>query len=272
MATRSCLRWIGGKGKTSNKYVELMPEHRLYVEPFCGACHVALAKEEAFATVVNDINDLLIDFLYVLQSRPEELLSELDKLPYSESLYNKYKFTPWPDDEVERAVRFYYIVRAGFAGGGNKYRTGFSTTAVYNKARTFRNSLETIIPMAQRIKNWAILCRDFEDVIQKFDGEDSFFFCDPPYFNKEDLYKGGFEASDHERLKNALDKIKGKAMVCYYDEPFIRELYKDYVIMSYNSFSTFQTCPPGEQRPKTTELIILNYEPAVVSGQQMRLG
>lgn len=115
--TRSCLKWIGGKAKTANYYVGLMPKHRLYVEPFAGACHVALAKEESFATVVNDKNDRLIDFLHVLQNRPADLLNELDKLPYSESLYKKYKFEPWPDDDLQKAVRFYYIVRAGFAGG-----------------------------------------------------------------------------------------------------------------------------------------------------------
>ena len=123
--------------------------------------------------------------------------------------------------------------------------------------------------MAERIKSWTILCRDFEKVIDEFDSRDTFFFCDPPYYGKEDMYKGSFKKEDHLRLKKALDNIEGKAMVCYYDHKYIRGMYKDYFIDSYESISTFQPCDPGGKRPRKVEIVIMNYEPEITS--QMRL-
>ena len=54
-----------------------------------------------------------------------------------------------------------------------------------------------------------------------------FNILDPPYHGREEMYAGEFKEEDHIRLKNRLDKIKGKAMVCYYSSPLIDELYQD---------------------------------------------
>lgn len=269
--TVSCLKWIGGKGGyKTDEYLVRVPDHKIFISEFCGACHFELSKKDVPFELVNDKNDQLVNFLLMLRDRPEELYLKCEGLPYSESLYNKYKFEPLTDNPLENAVRFYYIVRAGFSGGGHKYKTGFSVSIRQggSKAKAYRNSLSLMQQMADRIKTWHILNRDFEDVARKYDHKESFHFMDPPYFGCEDLYKGGFKVEDHERLRNTVEDLKGKVMICYYDHPEIRKLYKGWTIHEFDTRSNIRPREVGEKLEVRKELIIMNYNPG---GKQLSL-
>ncbi len=265
--TKSCLKWIGGKQKHVDKYINLMPKHSLFVSPFAGGCHVELAKPKTGIEIINDKNDQLINFLEVLQKRPQELYEACAALPYSETLYNTYKWENLSEDQLEQAVRFFYIVRAGFSGGGHKYKTGFSVSQTVDKAQTYKTSVGLIAAMAQRIKDWNILCRDFQDVIEKYDSPNTFFFCDPPYVDCEDLYAGDFKREDHYRLRETISQIEGKVIICYYDHPLIRELYPvdECYVYEFKTRSKIQQRDFGDQCPTRTELILMNYQPPRLS-------
>lgn len=56
-------------------------------------------------------------------------------------------------------------------------------------------------------------------------------YCDPPYHTTERYYDVAFTESDHLRLKNALDNIKGRFILSYNDDSFVRDLYKGYTII-----------------------------------------
>ena len=59
---------------------------------------------------------------------------------------------------------------------------------------------------------------DFGDVIDKYDGDKSYFYVDPPYWKTESYYSNhDFDRDDHERLCNQLKQIKGKFSLSYYD-------------------------------------------------------
>lgn len=239
---KSSLKWIGGKSKNIDKYLEYIPDHKIFTSPFCGACHVELAKKPSRFELVNDKNDKLINFLLVLRDNPDELYKKCEALPYSESLYEKYKWDDEPQDPLERATRFFYIVRCGFSGGGHKYKTGFSVTVTQgaSKVQAYYSAVQNLKAMAERIKQWHILNRDFEDVLIKYDSRDTFHFIDSPYVGCENLYTGGFTNEDHTRLRHALESIKGKAMVCYYDDPLVNELYSGWYRVEFNVRSKIQ--------------------------------
>ena len=60
------------------------------------------------------------------------------------------------------------------------------------------------------------------DIIHQYDGEDSFFYLDPPYLpetrhgGKAATYAHEMSVDDHVALLDALLKIKGKAMLSGY--------------------------------------------------------
>ena len=71
------------------------------------------------------------------------------------------------------------------------------------------------------------------------------------------------------RLRRRLEKIKGKAMVCYYPDPLIDELYSDWHRIEYSTASQIEVRGDGDKCPIRTELILMNYKPQVE--EQMKI-
>ena len=160
----SNIKWIGGKHGKEENYIKLMPKHNIFVDCFFGSGAVPFYKETvspAKMTVINDINDRLINYMLVLKNTPEKLYKECSSLPYSESLYNKWKWEAWPEDNFQAAVRFYYLMRVCFGGGGHKYKNGIGLSKSQNKAKQLISATELIPGMAELIRGWNILNRDF---------------------------------------------------------------------------------------------------------------
>lgn len=265
------IKWIGGKHGKEETYVNIMPSHKIYVDCFFGSGAVTFYKEivmPAKITVVNDKNDMLINYMLQLKDNPEELYEECSALPFSETLFERYKWDPCPDDKMEQAVRFYYLMRCCYGGGGHKYKNGLGLSRDQNKANQLKYATELIPQMAGYIKNWNILCRDFEDVIRYYDSNDTLFFCDPPYFDKEDMYAGGFTKKDHRRLYETLSNIKGKVILCYYEHPEIEKMYAGWNKICYNKASQIQKRDVGQKMEVRNEIVYMNYMPL----DQMEIG
>jgi site-specific DNA-adenine methylase len=71
---------------------------------------------------------------------------------------------------------------------------------------------------------------DFRYIIDKYDSPNTFFYFDPPYFGKEHYYEGEFTILDHIQLNEYIKNLDGDFILSYNDCPFIRELYKDFII------------------------------------------
>jgi DNA adenine methylase len=56
MAMRTPLSYYGGKQRLATQILGIIPEHRIYCEPFRGGAAIFFAKEPAPAEVVNDAN------------------------------------------------------------------------------------------------------------------------------------------------------------------------------------------------------------------------
>ena len=71
--------------------------------------------------------------------------------------------------------------------------------------------------------------QDFGTLIRHYDRPVTFFYCDPPYHATEGYYQNvgeeGFTERDHIRLRDTLLSIRGKFLLSYNDDPFVRELY-----------------------------------------------
>lgn len=122
--------------------------------------------------------------------------------------------------------------------------TGFITGLII----AFGGSDET----AATVKNVLIENKDFEDLIKVYDRPSSFFYLDPPYHTTEKYYDIEFTEDDHKRLASQLSQIQGKFLLSYNDDTFIRELYKDYTIVSLSRNNNMSS---GSFK----ELLIRNY-------------
>jgi DNA adenine methylase len=55
----------------------MIPEHRIYCEPFCGGAAVFFAKEPSEVEIINDTNGELINFYEVCRRDFEALEKEI---------------------------------------------------------------------------------------------------------------------------------------------------------------------------------------------------
>ena len=121
-------------------------------------------------------------------------------------------------------------------------------------------SLEFMEQVAQRLERVIIENNSFEKVIKQYDRPNSLFYLDPPYFNTEYFYNVNeinFTTDDHVRLRDILANIKGKFILSYNDDEFLRELYKDFNIRAITR-KNLMTAHTGKQKD-FGELIITNF-------------
>ena len=68
------------------KLLKLLPEHKTYVEPFCGAASLFFAKAPAEVETLNDIHSGVAGLFAVLRDHEEEFVRLAQYTPYSREL------------------------------------------------------------------------------------------------------------------------------------------------------------------------------------------
>jgi DNA adenine methylase len=103
-----------------------------------------------------------------------------------------------------------------------------------------------------------IECKDFRDLIPRYDREHTLFFLDPPYW-KIPGYKHDFTDQDFHDLCGILGSIKGKFLMTINDCPEVREIFRDYYIEEVQL--KYSVSSNAKSRGKIrTELLISNFE------------
>jgi DNA adenine methylase len=111
-----------------------------------------------------------------------------------------------------------------FGGHVTKQTFGTSTTG---KPRFNLLTLESTIEQAwQRLINVQIECKNFRDLIPRYDRPHSLFFLDPPYWCIPG-YKYDFQEKDFVDLANILQNIKGKFLTTINDTPQVEPFSND---------------------------------------------
>lgn len=244
---------MGGKSKLRKQIIKLIPEHTCYVEVFFGAGWVFFGKEKSKVEVINDIDTELINLFKMLKYHSPEL-ERLMKYEFSSrDIFKEYRSTPIESlTELHRAIRFIYLISQSFASRGKSY--GYGTTTIPS-SKIFNT--EIFKDIRERLQNTYVENLDFTQIIEKYDREHTFFFCDPPYLDTGG-YGVEFKEKEHMKLKESLTNIKGKFLLTINDHEKIRELYKDFNIKEVSV--NYSISRSAEARKSYKELIITNYD------------
>ncbi|TLE14456.1 DNA adenine methylase [Helicobacter apodemus] len=244
---------VGGKSKMAKEIVERMPPHTCYAEVFAGSLSVLYAKERPFAKyneVINDWNEDLINLHKIIQSRPQSLQLELNRM-LSGRIFFKDSITKTPRNDIEKAALYYYSIVHSFGGTRRHY-------AMCKKARSPKNIYKSFQVYAERLKHVSIENLDFRDFIKQYDNDSTLFYLDPPYVGTENYYKNKktFDLKDHKDLFEILKNIKGKFLLSYNDCELVNNLYKDFNI---KKLQTHYSLNIKTQYKRHTELLISNF-------------
>ena len=243
---------VGGKSKLRKTIIEMIPEHTCYIEVFFGAGWVYFGKETSKVEVINDIDKELVNLFRTIKYHAPEVERLLEYEFSGRDIFEEYKnCTLEYMTEIYRAIRFLYIITQSFAGKGKNY--GYGTTTKPGQQIFYK---QVLLELRDRLKNTYVENLSFEKIIDKYDREHSFFFCDPPYIETCG-YGNKFSEEEHRLLANKLKEIKGKFLLTINDHPLARELYKEFNIKEVKV--NYSIAKENSARGKYNELIITNY-------------
>lgn len=250
----SFIAWVGGKKLLRKEIVSRFPEDfDRYAEVFGGAAWVLFYKEKGnHEEVYNDINGELVNLFRCVKYHPEAIEKELKLTLNSREVFENYKSAKGLSGmtDIQRASRYLYLIRAS-------YGAKIENFGMRNRDIT---DVSDIYEIKNRLAKVVIEHKSYEELIRRYDKPKTLFYCDPPYHKTEHMYDTGdfvFDDNQHINLRNTLSRIKGKFILSYNDDDFIRELYKNYNITSVKRSNNLGLV--SGKNKEFSELIITNY-------------
>jgi DNA adenine methylase len=250
---RGPLSYIGGKNRIAKQIIEIFPEHTTYVEPFAGGAQVLFHKERSKAEVLNDLDHDIVNFFRVCQLHYEEFLRYLRFILVSREWFALFEAqSPTALTDIQRAARFFYLLKNAYAGLVRNPRYAYSVEA----PRSFNpGGLEKIIENAhKRLARVQIENLPYEKIIARFDRPATLFYLDPPYWGRN-LYRVSFSEADFTKFEECLRELRGKFVLSLNDVPEVRKLFSRFTIREIELSYTAQ----HEAGKRYREVLITNF-------------
>lgn len=253
----SFMSWIGGKKALRDEIVARFPlKYKRYIEVFGGGGWVLFHKPPGKDfEVYNDFNANLTNLYRCVRDKPEELIETLrytlnSRLDFEYMRHILKIKAELPD--IKRAAYFYQIIRESYASGLDSFA---------GQPHSMWKNFPLIDAASARLQKVVVENKDFEKLIRQYDRPESFFYCDPPYYNTENYYEDvGFTKTDHERIANVLCSIKGKFLLSYNDCDEIRSLYERVGLNIESTTRLSNLAQRYESGKQYAELYISNYD------------
>ena len=275
------LRYPGGKSRAVKYLIPKMPKDITeYREPFLGGGSVAIAftKENPNVPVwVNDMYEPLTNFWFALRDDAEELhrcikgyKEDYNTPDLARQLFDEMKIQlnhPEAED-FYRAVAFYILNKCSFSG-----LTEASSFSPQASDHNFTMSgIDKLLEYSKLIQNWKITTGPYWDMMMTSAPVGTFWFFDPPYDIKDNLYgrKGELHKGfNHEEFCAWITQgnVKDKWMITYNTNPTLVEWYDGYNQTKWDLTYTMRSVGDymNEQKDRA-ELLITNYDETISNG------
>ena len=158
------LRVLGGKGRLVNRLLALIPDHRVYVEPFCGGATLFFAKRGApVGSILNDSHGEIHNCLYQLKLC--RVITEEPDL-----------FSP-----LQRAWAWLFASTNSWMNHFD-IQQDYAFTHERLKFKRLNDRFNVSPAVVEKIKRAAIMQRDAREVVYRYRiFPEAFLFIDPPY-------------------------------------------------------------------------------------------
>ncbi len=215
-------------------------------------------KPESKAEVINDINVDLVTLYRVVQHHLEEFVRYFRWALVSREEFERLKRVDASTlTDIQRAARFYYVVRTGFSAKINSPTFGMSTDR--GPALNLLRIEEELSAAHLRLTRVYVENMRFAPLIDRYDRMHTFFYVDPPYYGCEDDYgKGVFDRKDFAVLAERLAAVKARFIMSINDTAEIRKLFTGFQI---RKVTTRYRIGAADRSKHVRELLIMNYRP-----------
>jgi len=300
-------------GKSSKDFMELINSRipksgiKTYVEPFSGSFATYMDDKSIYfdQVIYNDKNRHQVN-LYRCCKDPEKLLEAIDELKstllktditdleekriFYRGIYKEYIQNDFLDDmdfeigDFKKAAIYAFLITSSFSGvyprgggfvGFNKKKDELKLEVLVRKLKTnkYGKKIESIT---------AFHNMDFEELIRKYDSDETYLYLDPPYYRFDEktgeddarrLFWYGSDSDDvfgpasHRRLLELIKETKARWSLSYYYFPLLEELLpKDQYFwfekeVRRSSAQGGNNSDSKKVAEKGVELLICNYDP-----------
>jgi len=254
--------WPGGKRYLRKELLKRVPPHRVYVEPFAGAAWLFFAKKPAEVNVLNDVNRDLMTFYRRLRETDR---LECDMKPDRERFE---RIRSKPDKSV---CDFLYLNKNSYSCTMDSYKeTSMAQNRCREKGQWTNCQIERLAANIEKVKSHlskAILHNtDFREVLARYDGPDTFFYLDPPYWEpnrKECLYEEHCQVTPEE-VAEAVQNLQGKVLISYDVHPRVEKAFNQLLGWKKELVETSYVMAIGgggrTEAKKKKEYLIRNYD------------
>ena len=274
MRKKIAFGWYGGKFSHLDWLLPLLPMTKHYCEPFSGSAAVLVNRHPSPLETLNDIDGEIVNFFRILRDQPDELIRLIGLTPFARKEFETaIKKPAVPISDADRARRFFVRarqVRTGLAQTASSGRWAHclltSRAGMAGAVSRWLGSVEGLSEIAQRLLRVQIEQGSAQDIIQRYDSQETLFYCDPPYphDSRTDKHAYGYEMTDmdHRELAELLHSVRGKVAISGYHSPLMDELYSDWYPIDapariIHSVKTFRQ-----------EVLWANYHPGLLSDTQ----
>ena len=259
--------YIGGKAHHIKHLDRLFPiAMNCFVDVFGGAGWVSVKSDmatRAQTNVYNDYNPYIANIFKYFSQDPEGVKNQIMAWPQQDArLYRQFQQDIFGDGkpalDLITAAKYLYLEVQSFTGN----TLGLTSSVYFDKKQ-----IHGLNPLLNKLNNPNIVKRlkrltvenlDCIEVIAKYDSPGTFFYIDPPYYEKEHYYTQAFGQSKHQELAECLNKIQGQFALSYYN---FAELDVWYPIGKF-SRTTYNVSKQNSSRTnkkRGIELVIRNY-------------
>lgn len=208
---RTPISYYGGKQMMVAHILPLIPQHKIYVEPFFGGGAIFFSKEQSKVEIINDLNGEVVNFYRILQTEYLKLSAMIQGTLHSRELYYDAKHIydrPHLFDEVRRAWAFWILTNSGWSSKIGAW--GYDIKGSSMNKKIDGKKIEFGPQLARRLEATQIECNDAVKVITSRDTADTFHYVDPPYINSHMGHYEGYTAEMYRELLTTLSRVKGK--------------------------------------------------------------
>lgn len=230
---RAPFGYYGAKQRLASKIVKGLPPHYAWVEAFCGSAAITLAKKPAPIEIINDLDDLIINFFEQLRTNHKALCEAIALTPYARAEYQKARISLGEGNSLEKARQFLVATMMTVNGTIGSSAAGFSYSSSYSRggceARVNRwyNLPDRLAQVAERLKNVRIEKKDARELLELFINRPAtLVYLDPPYFVRRD-HQYIIDAKDeqfHIELLKLCRKAKCMILLSGYESRLYNEM------------------------------------------------
>ena len=271
MSKTTFIKYFGGKGTMFKEILKEFPvkgSYDTYIEPFSGGYSVGLQTPDDLIAPIEIYNDLYSNVYSLFKVISNSMLFEQFKILcdcayYSEEMRHEFKEKLESNElsDVYRAFYYFYVNRTSHNGNG-----GFSKNTVIrrNMCKSVSDMLSTVdrLPeLHQRLSRLIVMNRDGVELINKYNTDNVFLYCDPPYEHSTRStmrYAVDMDTNKQIEFLNACINSNAKLLISGYD----CDLYEDYLV-SKGGFKKIQfnvnTMDGAYKKQDKTETLWKNY-------------